>query len=143
MSRARVMKRPRIVSDGESVFRSKHFPTVLPLTERERTIMSILCRARKLEQMYYEGALSLWMRTKQHYVWNCINQQVCICKPECQLKHFLLTALHLSIKYCGPACVEHHATTVLQGSETWTGLTRVKLYEAEIQMCQSLEWVFF
>lgn len=106
--------------------------------------MAALCRARSLDPMYYEGALALWMRAKHAYRWDCEALEKCECGPgRCALQHRLLVALHLTIKFCGPTSVEYHATTALQASETWHGLTKTKLYEAEIDMCRVLNWVFF
>ena len=140
----RSLKRPRVAEQGASVFRSQYNTVIQSLDDRERTIMSELCSTRKLDQMYYEGALTLWMRVKCLYYWDCRDkQQICTCKPECKLKHHLLVALHLCMRYCGPTCIEYHNTTVLQGTETWTGLNKDVLFRAELEMCQALNWIFF
>lgn len=134
-------RRPKVKTDCAILYAERPIP-IMALTSRERELMRQLCSARKLDLTYYEAALTLWMRTKHEYRW-CQNGTLCKCVPECKLYHFLLTALHLAIKYCGPAELEYHSTTILQGKETWTGLTHPKLFQAELLMCRQLNWLFF
>lgn len=143
--RARAVKKfssPSGDENGRSVFHHSGPEMISFLDDRDRAIMNQLCQARKLEAMYYEAALALWMRVKHRYYWDCQSSR-CICRPECKLYQHLLIALYLAIKYCGPSCVEYHTTTVLQGSETWTGLTKSLLYSSEVAMCEILNWTFF
>lgn len=147
-------RRPRYEEKSYTVMHATQELSIMPLTGRERDLMRELCSARKLDLFYYEGALSLWMRVKEAYTWCNAQQQQkqqehcpcsCSCRQskECKLLHYLLTALHLTLKYCGPDNVEFHATTLKQAKETWEKLTAKVLFQAEISMCRQLNWVFF
>lgn len=99
--------------------------------------MSALCSARRLDPFYYEGALVLWMRVRSSYM-----DYTTALLHNCLIER-LITALHLTIKFCGPSDTTYHCTTLLQASEHWHDVTPQKLLAAEIDMCCKLDWHFF
>jgi hypothetical protein len=137
-------KRPRIMQllEGCSVFSNAPIPVTLT-TQRERSIMAKLCSERKLALMYYEGAMSLWMRVRFSYQWRCDGCRRGTSCRDCGLIHLLLVALHLTIKYCGCSDTAYHTTSMQQAREKWHHITKQKLIDQEILMCQRLNWMFF
>jgi len=139
---SRPYRRAKLVLDGISVFCQAEPIRISQPTSRERAIMAQLCCERSLEAMYYEGALSLWMRVRSSYQWSCEACQNSTC-TDCHLFHMLLVALHLTIKYCGPADTVYHWTSIRQAQEKWRDLTQLELIQQEVDMCRRLNWKFF
>ena len=108
--------------------------TICPceLSDTERAIMSELCHKRHLDNFYYEGALSLWMRAKAFYPCD-----------SARLPELLLVALTLTLKYCGPIWTMHAATSIELAQEDWPAMTYSALLKEEMTMCQRLNWEFF
>lgn len=123
----------REAGHSRSVFRATTPPVVSPLTSEEREYMSSLCAARNLSRIYYEAALTIWMRCKHCYSSSSSGD----------LKLSLLTALLVTIKWMGPADLTHHTTSVRQAQEDFPDLTVYRLEKLEVTLCQNIDWVFF
>jgi len=126
---AQCYKRARL-QNSKSVFLKQHEEAVCGLTADDREFLKQLCATRNLDQVYFEGASVLYMRSKS-------------LSGKHSQKLLMLACVHITVKFCAPPWVTKASVKLHQAQEVEKGLNVAKLCALELDVLHQLNWQLF